>query len=208
MTCQIERLAGAFNGGSGAIVSHGPSALNLRQEHFDGVDVVITINAAIMAVRPLGLQVPVFNMQKDAGEGRMDKDFRPICKICDKGCKGKNEPVSPEILLIHKHESALCFPDFPDRAEFDNYRFGLDWSFPSIISAIHIMHLFGVSSLRMISFDGIIKNICGQTLNGKDMDGTPEEREWERREREYAHIRQLLFLVSPMPTMSTVWVTP
>jgi len=208
MTADIRAFSKRFKGGCGAIVSLGPSVVRLSEEHFSGVDVVITINEAVRMVRPLGLAVPVFSMQKDASATKHDAEFKPTCVSCSGACPDKVRPVPPEILLVHIHESHHCFEDYPNRVEFDNNSFGLHWSFPSIISAINIMYLFGVESLKMISFDGVISNECGQVINGREADREADGAEALRRVTEYANIRQQVFLFSPMPKMKTEWITP
>ena len=214
VTRDIEEFTNAFKGGMGAIISHGPSELLLTKEHLSGVDVVITLNAAILKVRSLALDIPVFTMQKDAGEGRSDisqyetKRTTCTCLKCDEGCTGKQRPVLPETLLIHKHESHLCYPDYSKRVEFDHTRFNIMWSYPSIISAIYIMSLFGVEKVNYLCFDGICGISHDDTEDGKTLHAVEMKEEDRRRKREYDTIKALISASKKYRDMDAEWIIP
>jgi len=214
VTRDIEEFTNAFKGGMGAIISHGPSELHLTKDHLSGVDVVITLNNAILKVRSLALDIPVFTMQKDSGEGRSDlsqyetKGTTCTCLMCDETCTGKQRPALPETLLIHKPESHLCFHDYSKRVEFDHKRFNILWSYPSIISAIYIMSLFGIEKVKYLCFDGICGYSHDDTADGKTIRATETPEEKPRRKTEYAVIKALLSVSQKYRDMDAEWIIP
>jgi len=158
LTSNISILKSAYLGKTGAIVGSGPSIINLIHDSFLGVDVVITIDYAIARIRMLNLSMPIYTMWKDHGPLKGTPDG--VCNPCpgQPPCTNrciKLSPQSPEIYVVHVHESEHCNEQYSPRYIFDNNQFGHHWGKPSVVPSIEIMRLFGVVDLKMMGFDSI-----------------------------------------------------
>ena len=160
-----------FTGQTASLVATGPSSLKLEAKHIGDSNLVMAINSAIRKVRTLKCLVPVFTIQKDAGKGTVYLPYHaPLrCIECDYKCLHvKPEPA--EILLLHKHESPDCSPEYPERYLFDNHQFGLKWYNCSAMSAVNILKYFGVTRIKMISFDALTEQNVYASYDGVTVD--------------------------------------
>lgn len=165
----IDDIKNIMQDKTAAIVAHGPSILNLRYDHFNNIDVAIVLNSAIIMTRKLNLNIPVFYMAKDAG--KPDRRYFNTCSVCDFTC-AKDRPIHPEILLVHEHESKLCFQDYKDRIVFNNSDFGLIYTRASLCSSIHICKLIGISKIKLFCFDAMVNGDTHEVVNDKIIDET------------------------------------
>ena len=138
------------------IVGKGPSLRYLKTEHFIPGPIV-TINHAIIAVEQFNFD-DVYSMQKDGGNRRISlsqQDLNPSCEHsgdCGDTCGGMTRPKKAT-LLVHRHESLFCFPEYKPRVVFDWDLLGLPGNENSMIFSIQIGKLFGCTGFRFISFD-------------------------------------------------------
>lgn len=130
----ITALRNAHSGETVTIVGKGPSLLRVQAQQV-GTGPIIALNDALLTVRDWATVGPVYSMQKDGA-------ILP--------------PIAPERLIVHVHESAHAWPDYPARYEFDNPRdFGLRWDMPSVVSATKIAELMGAQALRFVAMDAV-----------------------------------------------------
>ena len=161
----MKSLKGKHTGKTLWIVGKGPSLRYLSKEDI-GDGVVIAINQSIVTVESLGLDIPVYSMQKDGG-ARKKTPPEALCPDCDysgSGCDDCGFMVRPKSapLLLHEHESKYCFPDYPERHVFDWRELGLPGNEFSLILAINIGQFMGCTSFKFISFDAHV-NGCNST---------------------------------------------
>lgn len=143
----VRELAGRHLGETVYIVGRGPSLLGLAREDFTPGP-VIALNAAIVQVRALGLPNRMYLMQQDG------------CLL---------EPIPPESVLLSKHLSANCWPDYPER-----FLFGIRGnSMMSSPCAVRIAIGMGAGELVMVAHDAY-RNGSAQvvTVDGGLSDGT------------------------------------
>ena len=142
------------------IVGRGPSLLFLTAADFpDGR--VITLNAAIIHVRKLGLPNPIYTMQKD---GCVGQDFHGVpvpfaCGACPMGDMVMPQP--PETLIVSKAESPYCLPGYSPRMVVDVEAFGLPWHTMSAPVAVRIAQSWGETEVLMLGHDA---HTTGSTL--------------------------------------------
>lgn len=139
------------------IVGKGPSLQYLKKEDF-GQGPIITINQAIIKVEELDLPNPTYSMQKDGGDRKTYPKhmLRPDCEYtpnCNDKCGNMYRPKRGATLLIHKHESLYCFPDYSPRYVFDWKEFGLRHNQFSVIISIRIGILMGCIKFHFVSCD-------------------------------------------------------
>ena len=158
----MKTLKGIHDGQTAWIVGKGPSLRYLKKTDF-GPGPVITINSAIVAVESLGLENPVYSMQKDGGERRNAKwAFEPLnawhsdpCKhagaLCD-DCKGIVRPKGAT-LLVHEWESKFCLPDYPKRIVFDVLELGMPQNEFSMIVAAYMARYMGCKDIVFVCCD-------------------------------------------------------
>lgn len=154
------------------IVGKGPSLLRLTPDDFRPGP-VITINEAILGVRPLGLPNPLYVMQKDGCVPHDGGATVPLGCICP--VDRMVAPVEPETLLLSAAESGRCFPDYPRRIVFDVARdFRLPWHTMSAAVAIRIVRLMGCRSVRMLAMDAWTTGDTRRVDDGRTViDGSP-----------------------------------
>jgi E3 ubiquitin-protein ligase DOA10 len=168
----IETLKNTMIAKRAGIIARGPSILNLNTQHFDNIDVLIVLNKSILNIRNLNIDTKdkvIFYMAKDAE--KPDRWYKPTCTICDYSCS-KSYPIAPEILLVHEHESKMCFPDYPLRYTFDNIKFGMPFTHASICSSIHILSLIGIKNITFFCFDAMVNNDNRETIGTEIKHGT------------------------------------
>jgi hypothetical protein len=142
----------------GYIVGKGPSLQYLTESFFDNGP-IITLNESILKIESFNLSNDIFAMQKD-GPG-WDLKIRNNCpiKTCNKCPYGMLYPKKAK-LLIHKHESEFCLPDYKERYEFDNIKLGLLPDHFSALSAYKLLRYMGCNKIIFISCDSYVnKNI-------------------------------------------------
>jgi hypothetical protein len=144
---------------TGYIVGKGPSLQYLKETYFESGP-IITLNQAIIKVEQLQLKNDIYSMQKDGSSPdpwKLTNDCpSKNCYSCPFGL------VYPKkaYLLIHKHESAYCLPDYEERYEFDNEKLGLLITHFSALSAFKILRHFGCNNIKFVSCDSYVnKNI-------------------------------------------------
>jgi hypothetical protein len=171
MTFPIEILKDNYKDKTGYIIGRGLSLLNLTREHIKQGSAIITINTTLFKARELKLgdKCDFFCMQKD-GNFQFDGVHHDIefyknsaqkpCPHgkCKKICGTIVAPELPEKLLIHEYNSKYCYEDYQERYIFNNENFGLQWLHFSVLSAIYIMKVFGISDLKMVSLDSYTHN--------------------------------------------------
>ena len=133
------------------IIGKGPSLHNLEVSHI-GDGIIITINDAINKVEGLNLPNIIYSMQKDGLQG----------KLIPHDCKEHSIMPKRSILLVHKHESLLCYPDYSPRIVFDNLELGLKVNDFSALSAIKLAQLMGCTKFYFVSFDACNNQDGGQ----------------------------------------------
>lgn len=156
----MKRLSNIYAGQSVWIIGKGSSLQYLTKEHI-GSGPIITINQSIIKVQEIDLSNPIFSMQKDGGNRRRyphklipDCDYTPNC---GDRCGEIVRPKPGATLLVHKHESLYCFPDYSPRYVFDWKDFGLPGNVFSLIMAVKIGVLMGCMKFYFISCDAHVK---------------------------------------------------
>jgi hypothetical protein len=137
----ISELSGLYTGLPLWVVGRGPSLGNLRAEHFEDGP-VIAINQAIEVVEALGLDNPVYAMQKD--------------------CYFFNPKSAP--LLVHEQESLKNDREkierYKDVYVFDNRKnFEYSWNAPSVVSCVGIAKLMGCSKIIYLCCDSVTDGV-------------------------------------------------
>ncbi len=175
----METLKNKHTGEICWIIGKGPSLRYLKIKNI-GEGPVIAFYEAVFKVRELKIDNVVYLMQKDVLGWGMPKD-RKYEWI---------EPKPPEILLVHKAESAYeCYPNYRPRIVWENTKMGIPDGYFSMLSAFELAQWFGCSKAVFISFDSIVtgnmkRYVPGQTENEDEMEeGTDYEymrNEWEK----------------------------
>lgn len=125
------------------IVGKGPSLRYLRAEHF-GPGPVIALNDAIIVVQDLGLDNPIYSLQKD---GYPEHMFEPRAEI-------------PLILQDTPGYSGEWFPEHPVRILVDPIA-DLGFDHPQVLStrmAIEIAKQMECESLKMLCCGNLVNN--------------------------------------------------
>ncbi len=134
------------------IVGRGPSLLKLTAADFLSGP-VITLNLAALHVRRIGLDNPLYLMQKD---GCVPHSWTTPVPL---GCRCPNPkrmitPQMPEAVVLSVAESGRCFPDYPNRMLIDvEQDFGLPWHTMSAPVAVRLAYEMGAREIRMLAFD-------------------------------------------------------
>jgi len=156
----IEEFRDIHKGQTVWIVGKGPSLQYLKKGDIHSGP-VITINQAIIKIEEIGLPNPVYSMQKDGGDRRQylnsyplilksDCDYTPDC---GDECGNMYRPKQGATLLVHRHESLYCMPDYSPRYVFDWQNLGLPCNQFSQIIAIKIGIIMGCIKFNFVSFD-------------------------------------------------------
>ena len=132
------------------VVGKGESIKNLSVDYFANGP-VIALNHAIIKVNDLKLSNVVYSMQKDGNHGGRRKCKYPNCYNCKDFCV---DP-SPAILLVHEHESKLCFENYKPRYVFDNTQLGLRPTDFSALTCIQLAKNMGCNKIIFLCFDAI-----------------------------------------------------
>jgi len=156
----IGEFKDIFKGKTVWIVGKGPSLQYLTKKDISRGP-IITINEAIIKIEEMGLSNPVYSMWKDGGNRRQYINSRPhILKPdcdytpdCGDVCGGMYRPKKGATLLVHKHESLYCMPDYSPRYVFEWEEFGICHNNISFIIAMEIGMLMGCKKFCFISFD-------------------------------------------------------
>jgi len=169
----MEKFRDIYKGQTVWIVGKGPSLQYLTKKHI-GLGPVITINESIIKIEEIDLPNPIYSMQKDGGDRRRyqgvcplilkpDCDYTPNCG--DK-CGGMYRPKKGATLLVHKHESLYCFPDYSPRYVFDWQELGFRCNQFSQIIAVKIGSWMGCAKFNFISFDAHTNGCLGSYVPG------------------------------------------
>ena len=156
----MEKFRDIYKGQTAWFVGKGPSLQYLTKEHI-GSGPVITINQALLKIEEIGLQNPIYSIQKDGGNRRRYWRSRPLIlkpdcdhtPNCGDECGIMIRPKQGATLLVHKHESLYCFPDYSPRYVFDWKELGLRYNQFSQVIAIKIGILMGCGKFHFVSFD-------------------------------------------------------
>ena len=133
------------------IVGKGPSLLKLKKEHF-GEGIVITINSAIEKVESLGINNTIFALMKDGAS----PDYLNECPSMDcHNCPYGNVYPKKAILVLHKHESTQCMPDYYPAMIIDAETYGLNWRNESVLLAIEFALSIGCDDFTFLCFDAV-----------------------------------------------------
>jgi len=147
----IQALKGVHAGATAWIVGKGPSLLMLTREQL-GPGPIIAINEATIVVESLGLDNPVYSMQKDADSYAIGPDGPLVT--------GGAAPIASlrgATLLVHQHESANRMSTYAPRFVFDNVKdFGLEWWEFSSLTAVAIAKLLGCVKVVFVSHDSSV----------------------------------------------------
>lgn len=144
------------------IVGKGASLMNITKDHF-GEGIIITINSAIAKVESLELPNLTFALCKDgASPDYINECPLMECHICPYGF------IYPQkaILVLHKHESMECMPDYFPKMIIDAEQYGLNWRNESVLLAIEFGIYLGCDEFIFISFDAV--------TNGSDYSINPD----------------------------------
>jgi len=151
----VKNLKDMYEGQEVWLVGKGESLQNLTKEHF-GLGPVITINQAVVSVEGLGLDNPIYSLQKNGGPKRTNipgDNLSPDCiHDCEDVCGNMVMPID-STLIVHNLESFYCFEDYSPRYVFKLVDFGLIGNTCSFVVAIKIGELFGCNTFNFISFD-------------------------------------------------------
>lgn len=133
------------------IIGKGASLHNLKREQI-GEGIIITINSAIVKVESLNLTNITYSLAKDGAS----PDYLNECPSmeCSK-CPWMNEYPEKAILLLHKHESIECMPDYYPRMIIDSEQYGLSWRQESVMLAIEFALYLGATNIIFVSFDAV-----------------------------------------------------
>jgi len=152
----LETLHKKYEGQTVSIIGSGPSIEHLELKHFED-DPVIAINRAVVKVEALAASgVDIYSLQKDGDQrGRLEYQRSSDCKY-QENCQGQcGLMVRPEraALIVHKHESNNCFPDYSPRFVFDWKYLGMPCNEFSMATAIQIGRFMGCAKFRFICCD-------------------------------------------------------
>lgn len=157
----IDDLKDKFIGKNIYIIGSGPSLNRLKKEHFkDGV--IIALNKSIGVIKNIEPDIPVFSQQKDGNLNGKRKCTHPNCN----NCPFTVDPT-PYTLLVHEHESKMCFEKHEERYVFDNKNLGLAITDFSALTAVKIGQLMGGTHFIFIGFDSINGNF--DNFNNKNL---------------------------------------
>jgi len=146
MTQDISVLKDKYKNKTVYIIGKGPSLKFLKKQDIeDGV--VITINDAIAKIEELNIDNDVYAMEKDGWYIEWTNHQE------EHDCSIHSIMPTRYPVLLHKHESPNCIPDYFNRIIFNNLELGLEITRPSAISAIKIGELMGCDKFVLISFD-------------------------------------------------------
>ena len=190
----IENLRNVHKGEEIWIIGKGPSLQYLKKEDI-GKGPVIAINEAIIPIELLGLDNPIYALQKDADPP-------------------EKEPIAPPrgaILLVHEREVPNRHKDYKQRYIFDNIiDFDVPWNAPSSHSATYISQLMGCKKIVFVSFDACTSEVtetCHYSSDGSYViDSAPGSDSIEG--REYIAIGKGLKRLLAKRHISFEWVTP
>ena len=163
----LDELKNKHQGEDVYIIGKGPSLQYLTKDMI-GEGVVITINDAIVKIEELNLPNKIYAMEKDGWYVDNKPCFEPHdCSIHSIMPKEDGKTT----LLVHKHESLNCLPNFKPRLVFDNEEFGLHFQHFSALSCIQIAKLMGCKKFYFISFDAYTHQDASTYIPGKGITG-------------------------------------
>lgn len=143
-----------YHGRTAYIVGKGPSLLRLTADHI-GRGPVITLNHAILRVRPLNLPNEIYAFQKDGCRMHGPVNFTPAGPghACEDESSEMVDLCPPEIGLFSTAESPHCKEDYPNRVVLDVESLGLPWSTPSAPVATKLAIAWGVAEIVYLCHD-------------------------------------------------------
>lgn len=145
---RITELKDAHKGMTCYVVGMGPSLLGISPYTFASGGVVLAMNHAIIQVEKLNLPNPTYSMQKDC--------------FC---VRPKSVPLLVHELEAHEENS----PDYEPRYLFNNEKdFDLEWTRPSVVTAIKIADLFGCKRVKLIACDALSNGDCRRVSFNED----------------------------------------
>ena len=124
----------------------GPSLLEIRKDSFEATDIVLAMNHAIIHIEKLHLNIPVYSMQKDGFCVRPQRDpliVHELEGVHEIGAKGANSPDYEPRYMFHN----------PDD-------FGLEWTRPSVVTAVKIAELLGCKKAKLMACDALSTGDC------------------------------------------------
>jgi hypothetical protein len=191
----VERLRYKHVNETAWIIGKGPSLVNLRKEHI-GQGPVIAISEAIIPVETLGIDNPIYAMQKD---------YDPP----------EQEPIGPPkyaTLLVHEREVPGRHKDYKPRYNFDNpIDFDMGTNVPSSITATKIAELLGCKKIVYVSFDSCTQDditTCHYNEDGTYKILSTSKPEDEENFREYKIIARSLKEYISRNYLAVEWITP
>jgi hypothetical protein len=145
----IALLRDRHVGETASIIGRGPSLLKLKAEDVPPGP-VITLNAAVIQVRKLGLPNHIYMQWKDGCQQHTWLDNDPASPH---GCTLPS-PDPGETLLLSLAESRYCQMDAPDRHVMDvKGWFGVDWWKMSAPVAVCVAELLGCRDIVFFGCD-------------------------------------------------------
>lgn len=163
----MKELRGRHAGQTATIVGKGPSILRLRARDF-GPGPVITLNHAILVVRALHLEQPVYSMQKDGCVDHHNGAAPVPITRCVCPSPRMPAPVPPEVVLLSVMESSHCHASYPYRHLFDcETDFGLPWNSMSAPVAVRIAAHMGCTGVVLLGMDSVTKGSYTRVENGR-----------------------------------------
>ena len=113
---------------------------------------------------------PIFSTQKNGGSRKHSRSsLIPDCDYtpnCGDRCGSMIRPKRGATLLVCKHGSLYCFPDYSPRHVFEWEKLGLPGDEFSHVIAIKIGSLMGCKKYYFISFDSITNNCIDSYVPG------------------------------------------
>ncbi|MHB8109759.1 MAG: hypothetical protein ACYDHW_06975 [Syntrophorhabdaceae bacterium] len=172
----METLKDTHKGETAWIIGKGPSLANLTKEDI-GKGPVIALNHAILSVEALGLDNPIYSMQKDGGDKRTPSadNLIPDCNYSG-NCNGCEPMIKPQnaTLLLHDLESKYCFPDYPKRHVLNLGKLGFPGNVYSLVMALRTAQYMGCTQFNFVSCDAHVSGNIDVYVPGEGIVRTDE----------------------------------
>jgi len=198
----VQLLRDKHRGETAWIVGKGPSLAMLTKDQI-GNGPVIAINDAVIALEAIGLNNPIYSLQKDADEYDDTPDLVP--RIDD---NPSFVPIARASLLVHRLESPHRMRTYSPRYVFDNIRdFGLEWfEFSSIVAAA-IAKLMGCANVVYVAHDASVSGDA-RTCIPKPNGGYVVHPAGTETAVEYPQHRERIESYLAIVSMPVEWITP
>jgi len=133
------------------IIGKGESLQRLTKKHI-GKGIVMTINSSIQQVEALNLSNLTFALFKDGASPEYLNECPSMdCSFCPYG----NVYPQRAIMLLHRHESIQCMPDYYPKMILDAEKYGLNWKNESVLLLIEFALSLGCDSFHFVCFDAV-----------------------------------------------------